>query len=326
MIQFSVEDILQPSYAVATGEHAMWKVHTEAIVKRHHGRTLEQVVEDIAVNLARAAIRTGVSVQQLAHETVPFYMALLMWGRAGRPHFSLTPDFFKSILLTDFGDPTDEPLYMPFDSFTVSFPPSPAFGVATRAFVYKAPQVLAVEGHLQTTWPYYRATLVLGSDPIFTQWPVGMTRRQLLEPNSILDKPAGDLATRPLDTGESELTRKLRFLLCNVFSYIEAAGPLPVAVHHSLTRAPVERIHPVQPLYDVGRVVKLSPQMREALKLSESNGGTSRSLIHRFIVRGHWRNQSYGEARALRRRQWIDPFWKGPTDVVEALSKTYEVG
>lgn len=35
---------------------------------------------------------------------------------------------------------------------------------------------------------------------------------------------------------------------------------------------------------------------------------------HRFIVRGFWRNQQYGPHHSLRRRQWIPPYVKGPSD------------
>lgn len=35
-------------------------------------------------------------------------------------------------------------------------------------------------------------------------------------------------------------------------------------------------------------------------------------FTHRFIVRGFYRNQAYGRDHALRRRQWIPPFVKGP--------------
>lgn len=37
-------------------------------------------------------------------------------------------------------------------------------------------------------------------------------------------------------------------------------------------------------------------------------------LTHRFVVRGHWRNQAYGTNRALRRRTYILPYVKGPQD------------
>lgn len=41
---------------------------------------------------------------------------------------------------------------------------------------------------------------------------------------------------------------------------------------------------------------------------------SGRSLTHRFVVRGHWRNQAYGANRALRRRMYILPYVKGPQD------------
>jgi hypothetical protein len=35
---------------------------------------------------------------------------------------------------------------------------------------------------------------------------------------------------------------------------------------------------------------------------------------HRWVVRGHWRNQRYGEHLAEVKRIWIAPFVKGPED------------
>lgn len=39
-----------------------------------------------------------------------------------------------------------------------------------------------------------------------------------------------------------------------------------------------------------------------------------REYSHRFIVRGFWRDQAYGPNHSLRRRQWVPPFVKGPSD------------
>lgn len=48
-----------------------------------------------------------------------------------------------------------------------------------------------------------------------------------------------------------------------------------------------------------------------------------RSYSVRFIVEGHWRDQPYGPGRALRRRQFIDSYLKGPDDApVKAPSVT----
>lgn len=43
-------------------------------------------------------------------------------------------------------------------------------------------------------------------------------------------------------------------------------------------------------------------------------GETTREWTHRWIVRGFWREQPYGKDHALRRRQWIPPYVKGPAD------------
>ena len=43
-------------------------------------------------------------------------------------------------------------------------------------------------------------------------------------------------------------------------------------------------------------------------------GEDRRAWTHRWIVRGFWREQPYGPDHALRRRQWIPPYVKGPAD------------
>jgi hypothetical protein len=52
--------------------------------------------------------------------------------------------------------------------------------------------------------------------------------------------------------------------------------------------------------------------------------GTGRTIDKRFIVRGHWRQQAYGEDRSLRKQIWIYPFYKGP-EFGEVLNKPYLV-
>lgn len=49
-----------------------------------------------------------------------------------------------------------------------------------------------------------------------------------------------------------------------------------------------------------------------------------RAIDKRFIVRGHWRMQSYGEKHALRKSIWIKPHWKGP-ELSEIINKPYKV-
>ena len=39
--------------------------------------------------------------------------------------------------------------------------------------------------------------------------------------------------------------------------------------------------------------------------------GDRQRLAVRLLVRGFWRNQPHGPANSLRRRQWVEPYWKG---------------
>lgn len=45
-----------------------------------------------------------------------------------------------------------------------------------------------------------------------------------------------------------------------------------------------------------------------------AGAGRMKRIRCRWIVRGFWREQPYGKGHALRRRQWIPPFVKGPSD------------
>lgn len=47
---------------------------------------------------------------------------------------------------------------------------------------------------------------------------------------------------------------------------------------------------------------------------SAASSGSGNSPAARFLVRGHWRNQAHGPARALRKLMWIQPHWRGPED------------
>lgn len=64
--------------------------------------------------------------------------------------------------------------------------------------------------------------------------------------------------------------------------------------------------------------------LREIVREHLASGRKGGAPRVQFVVRGHWRNQAHGAGRALRRRQWIEPFWKGPRDAVAAI-RAYKV-
>lgn len=58
-------------------------------------------------------------------------------------------------------------------------------------------------------------------------------------------------------------------------------------------------------LVDLRRIYRPSEQ-------AEAGAEPGRQFRNRWVVSGHWRDQPYGRERALRRRQWIPSYVKGP--------------
>jgi len=284
---------------------------------KHHGTNTNRKA---VLQLALASIPLNSHTKRkLINDLIPLYGALFQWAQLGLPHFSLTTDFFSAIALTDFGDPTDEPLYMPFPVFTVSFPATEFFNNATKLLIHTVPT--AVTKNKITEDGLYRVIL-LAKAPIYTQWEIGATRRKVMSETGI---EIPDPLCPPITADEKTLFLRMRVLLANLMTYIEANGGLPTTQRtHKSIPAPVELVHSTRPLFEVGRTVKLDGSIRRAL-LERAKNKESWHVAQRFIVRGHWRNHAYGEKKLLRRRQWIEPHWKGPKDAVEAVNKTYEV-
>jgi len=49
---------------------------------------------------------------------------------------------------------------------------------------------------------------------------------------------------------------------------------------------------------------------------------SGRMLLHRFMVRGHWRRPA--PAWKEQRMRWIEPYWKGP-DIAAVIERTYQL-
>ena len=61
-------------------------------------------------------------------------------------------------------------------------------------------------------------------------------------------------------------------------------------------------------------------RLRQMQSLQRAPGG--RKLLHRFMVRGHWRRPA--AAWKDKRMRWIKPYWKGP-DLAAVIERTYKL-
>ncbi len=321
-------ELIQAAKSVINIDHTAWKRHAAIALSKHAGQSIDEVYGWVVETLGNSGVATMTT--ELIIELGPMYVGLLEWARGGYPHFSLGADFFHALAVTDFGDPSDEPLYMPFNSYTISFPKSAAFDFASRAFVHRMAQPAGSKLSDGLEWKLYRAILMVEPTE-FTQWTIGTSRKALfdeIEAGQFNAMQNGRPYHGPLGSEikvDLKNMTKLRTLIANMLSYVEAAGPLPTVPRaKNAEPAAVERIHKTQQNFEVGRIIKLDGATRRALQAGSSNAAGWK-LMQKFMVRGHWRNQVHGAGRALRRRQWISPFYKGPENVAAALERTYEV-
>jgi len=279
-------------------------------------------------------------IASVVKDVVPYIVGSAWWARLGFPVFRLTLDFFRAVRVTDFGDSGDEPMHCPFPAYLVHFPEPLKDGIK-HGFVYPVPSWNTVNvdaaGHpVMTQFKSKRFTLAAPDKggkaetmrQAYTQWTNGITFDGFLNgpPTAMEAVDAVEReATRYIGTEmDKELTKQARRVLGNTFLYVNANGGLPSKKTLGADVA-VEREHDTAPRFRIGRPIKLGPKIRSALDPSRVGTGKTWELEQRFSVRGHWRNQPYGPERALRRRQWILPFWKGPDGVTEAMQRTFEV-
>jgi hypothetical protein len=316
-------------------------------------RSAAEMTMDVMDVLLTAFRNKGISDDMAVstmRDMTPFIVGSATWAELGFPVLALTHDFYRAIAVTDFGEVGDESMHMPFPAFVVRLPESlRGKDTATPLFVYPVPtkRVPMSDGRPplycdeknralqpeEITFDVVRMTLTPEPDEnalkrgSYTQWTNGVPYNIFLtgKVESIDERdPLEARVTSALGQSfDPELTKRSRRVLANTLLYINSNGGLPPQKKIGAD-VPVEREHNTEPRFRVGRPIKLGTRLKEAIK-GGLGGGTSWKLDSRFVVRGHWRNQAYGPEHSLRRKQWIEPYWKGTDDLGEALERQYSV-
>jgi hypothetical protein len=231
----------------------------------------------------------------------------IAWDRCGRNVFDLSPDFVAAMLMTDpsaiVGD-----VRLPFPAVLVTIPSGFAtgnegghytkvhvlersYGDGSRVIVVQATDgACCLVSSIRTaglTWDVVERSF----DDDGTPMP-GYAR---------VDGEADDTAQRTV--------ARIVFGLLGYMGAVKDAATRR-EVQRKPKRAPTAKPPPTVAHWDVGRTIKIDPRLVQAAR-----GGSREVALrikHRFIVRGHYRNQAHGPGRSERRMQWIAPFWKGP--------------
>jgi hypothetical protein len=141
-----------------------------------------------------------------------------------------------------------------------------------------------------------------------------------------------ELAPRP-QTGtlgslapEPKPLRALLHITINAILYATSAGVAPEFRRSAELRdSKHEPFHSTAPAFSSEDVYFLPgnieiSQLRRLQALERV--GTGRQLLHRFMVRGHWRRAAPGWTD--QRIRWINPYWKGP-DMAAVVERAYRM-
>ena len=159
-------------------------------------------------------------------------------------------------------------------------------------------------------------------------WPYLLRRDLWIEPEEELDAlleshpPNDDEDARDPILADPE-TRALVHQVINAILYATSAGVEPVPKgppkprEPSATREP--RVHSGEEVFYLPGRIDIT-QVRRLQEVERSREGSS--LMHRFMVRGHWRRPAANWK--VQRPSWIEPYWKGP-DLATIIEREYRL-
>jgi hypothetical protein len=226
----------------------------------------------------------------------PWYLA---WARQAYNVFELTADFTAAMLLTDPATIDITTLRLPYDGILVLLPSGFAVG-AEGAHYTKVHLWTRTDATAATSLHYYATDGARGLYAVLDLTALTWSAVETI-PSTITD--ASD------QHAQHTLTRIVLGALAYVMSVESAATRRPAdRPRRTATITPT----PTAAYWDVGRAVRLTPALVQAARAGSRE--IALQIKHRFIVRGHYRNQPTGPRRSERTRIWIAPFWKGPEE------------
>ena len=222
----------------------------------------------------------------------------LAWAHAGHNVFELGNDFVAAMLLTDPRAIDFEALRAPFPGLLVTIPSG--FVTGAEGLPYTKLHLSYVDG----SWGLYATD---GVHVINTHVAEGQALSWALFEN--LETVDG-----VIEDADATAIRSIRQIAFGMLAYVTAVDRA-IEERSASSKNPRgdSRKHRDRPhVHDVGRTVQIDPILVKYARAGARE--VSLQLKHRFIVRGHYRNQAHGHGFRDRKSLWIMPFWKGPRE------------
>lgn len=267
-------------------------VTMQRLIREHEDAVENSVNDTQGSGHAKFDMGSGYTVS-----TTPLVLGrwCLAWAYAGYNVFELSNDFVAAMLLTDPRQIRFDDLRAPFPGLLITIPSGFATGIEGRP--YTKIHLSYVDG----AWNLYATdgTRVLDTS-------VG--QRQALSWNFLegLETEYTDEIVGA-DIAVARTVRQIAFGMLAYVTTVERAveeRAVTRSKKHACSDGPRPRVH------DVGRSVKIDPILVKYARAGER--AIALQMKHRFIVRGHYRNQAHGLGHHDRKLIWIEPFWKGP--------------
>jgi len=218
---------------------------------------------------------------------------------------------------------------LPFPSYVLVYTDRHTLGIAERALASDGDcplrgQMLAVlcAYVLELAPDSSRVKVGLTFDAFAGQPPHLMSWELHVDPKETLEKAVGDALARA-KTPAAGLFQPLLDAVINATLYTTSAGvkieQYRVDRSQQRNREAPEACLPSDSVYHLPGKIKIS-HMRKLRQVAR--GPSGRTLMHRFMVRGHWRRPNPNwKDQSLR---WIEPYWRGPS-LASIVEREYRV-
>lgn len=323
-------------------------------------REIEESVAELADAEARAekALNAAPKARQAKYARDESNISLgrwaLAWARHGYNVFDLSQDFVAAMLLTDPSDLDLSRVRLPFGGLLMVIPNGFATGCEgghyTKIHLCEVPRSAAkllcvaeqVDEALKGLSSLDRTTALDTLMAMPTRSPLVKPAKDpddnalhvqatdgahvldlMVEEKALSWEAIESLPDEIVDDADKLARHTIRQIVFGTLAYLSATtdAVTPVEAMTKKPRKPgAKATEPKR--WDVGRTIRIDRNLVRAARSGARE--VAFHIKHRYIVRGHYRNQPFGIRRSEVKRIWIAPFWKGPQDGA-ALVHTYKL-
>lgn len=249
------------------------------------------------------------------------YYARAAWYDCGMPTVEVSHKLSAAFMVTQASKDVIEEVMPPFKTFLIEVPDKLIHVKDSTQDALVEVRALLVSRLKMAddvyVWMYFACTT--GNVHI---WRYGRDLNIFVKGDTQSNVPKGPL-DMDLEDIDERAAAMLGRLMINTCMYMTNQGDeaRPVGRGHQAYRGPGRRRESPEPLR---RVFKLTPDVKHDFRESVRNyiAGVTRKMTVQREVTGHWKhNQVYGPGRSLRKRLFIQPYWRGPADAPIAMGK-----